>query len=79
VKQYKEESKNVMHKLARIANVVINVGKSCEKYNLSESDLPDGLRNILGSLRRSVRPMAVLFRDYQSDEPPESWTESNTY
>ncbi|KAF8260417.1 hypothetical protein EI94DRAFT_1667989 [Lactarius quietus] len=54
VKQYKEECTVVMRKVARIANVVINVGKSCEKYNLNERDLPDGVRTILGSLQREL-------------------------
>ena len=61
MKQCKEECKRVMHKLARIANVVVNVGKSCERYSLNERDLPDGLRSILGSLQRFVHPTAVLF------------------
>jgi hypothetical protein len=37
-----------MRKLARVANVVVNVGKSCKKYSLNERDLPDDLRTILG-------------------------------
>jgi hypothetical protein len=49
-----------MRKLARVANVVVNVGKSCKKYSLNERDLPDDLRTILGSLQRFVRPTAVL-------------------
>ncbi|KAN0132701.1 P-loop containing nucleoside triphosphate hydrolase protein, partial [Lactarius tabidus] len=54
VKQCKEQCKIVMRKLARIANVVVNVGKSCEKYSLNERDLPDGLRTILDSLQREL-------------------------
>ena len=57
-----------MRKLARIANVVVNVGKSCEKYNLNERDLPDGLRTILGSLQRSVHPMVALLRSLTNDQ-----------
>ena len=60
MKQCKEECKIVMRKLARIANVVVSVGKSCEKYSLNERDLPDGLRTILGSLQRCVHPRTVL-------------------
>ena len=51
VKQYKEECKIVMHKLARIAKIVVDL---CEKYNLSEEDLPTSLRSILDSLQRFV-------------------------
>ncbi|KAF8268858.1 hypothetical protein EI94DRAFT_1726702 [Lactarius quietus] len=54
VKQCREDCKIVMHKVARIANIVVNIGNSCEKYNLSERDLPDGLRTILGSLQREL-------------------------
>jgi hypothetical protein len=55
-----------MRKLARVANIVVKVGKSCEKYNLNEQDLPDGLRDILGSLQRFVHFIAVLPYDYNS-------------
>jgi hypothetical protein len=51
VKQYKEECKIVMHKLARIAEIIVNL---CEKYNLSEEDLPASLRVILASLQREL-------------------------
>ncbi|KAH9072083.1 hypothetical protein EDB83DRAFT_193792 [Lactarius deliciosus] len=50
VKQYKQECKMVMYKLARIAKIIVNI---CEKYNLSEEDLPATLRDILGSLQRT--------------------------
>ena len=60
MKQYKEECEVVMRKLARIANIVVKVGNSCEKYNLNEQDLPDGLRSILGSLQRFVHSIAAL-------------------
>ncbi|KAH9040464.1 hypothetical protein EDB85DRAFT_140006 [Lactarius pseudohatsudake] len=50
VKQYKQECDIVMYKLARIARIIVNV---CEKYNLSEEELPATLRDILGSLRRT--------------------------
>ncbi|KAH9169931.1 hypothetical protein EDB89DRAFT_2072594 [Lactarius sanguifluus] len=50
VKQYKQECKIVMYKLARIAKIIVNV---CEKYNLSEEELPATLRDILGSLQRT--------------------------
>ncbi|KAN0130487.1 hypothetical protein V8E53_011698 [Lactarius tabidus] len=50
VKQCKEECKIVIHKLARIAKIVVNL---CEKYNLSEEDLPASLRDILDSLQRT--------------------------
>jgi hypothetical protein len=51
VKQYKEECKIVIHKLARIAKIIVNL---CEEYNLSEEDLPASLRDILDSLQRFV-------------------------
>ncbi|KAH9036423.1 hypothetical protein EDB84DRAFT_1186291 [Lactarius hengduanensis] len=51
VKQYKQECKIVMYKLARIAKIIVNV---CEKYNLSEEELPATLRDILGSLQREL-------------------------
>ncbi|KAH9066704.1 hypothetical protein EDB87DRAFT_451894 [Lactarius vividus] len=51
VKQYKKECKIVMYKLARIAKIIVNV---CEKYNLSEEELPATLRDILGSLQREL-------------------------
>jgi uncharacterized coiled-coil DUF342 family protein len=51
VNQYKEECKIVIHKLARIAKIIVNL---CEKYNLSEEDLPASLRDILDSLQRFV-------------------------
>jgi len=50
VRQYKEECEIVMQKLARIAKIVVNL---CEKYNLSEEDLPTSLRDILDSLQRT--------------------------
>ncbi|KAI9434858.1 hypothetical protein H4582DRAFT_746360 [Lactarius indigo] len=51
VKQYKRECEIVMGKLARIAGIIVNV---CEKYNLSEEELPNTLRDILSSLQRFV-------------------------
>ncbi|KAH8986552.1 hypothetical protein EDB86DRAFT_2245703 [Lactarius hatsudake] len=50
VKQYKRECEAVMGKLARIAGIIVDV---CEKYNLSEEELPTTLRNILSSLQRT--------------------------
>jgi len=61
VKQCKEECEVVIRRLSRIANIIVNVGESCEKYNLDERDLPAGLRNILGSLRGFVTLMAMFF------------------
>ena len=60
VKQYKEECEIVMHKLARIAGIVVNL---CEKYNLSEEDLPASLRAILESLRKFVSLVTILSPD----------------
>ncbi|KAH8981307.1 hypothetical protein EDB86DRAFT_443729 [Lactarius hatsudake] len=51
VKQYKRECEAVMGKLARIAGIIVDV---CEKYNLSEEELPTTLRNILSSLQREL-------------------------
>ncbi|KAH9019152.1 hypothetical protein EDB84DRAFT_625514 [Lactarius hengduanensis] len=55
VKQYKEECEIVMHKLARIAKIIVGVGELCQSHNLSEEDLPAGLRAILDSLQRIER------------------------
>jgi predicted transcriptional regulator YheO len=60
VKQYKEECEIVMHKLTRIAKIVVNVGKSCENHNLSEEDLPARLRAILDSLQKFVSAVTVI-------------------
>ncbi|KAH9014182.1 hypothetical protein EDB83DRAFT_280703 [Lactarius deliciosus] len=54
VRQYKEECEIVMHKLARIARIIVDVGELCEHHNLNEEDLPAGLRTILGSLQREL-------------------------
>ncbi|KAH9036433.1 hypothetical protein EDB84DRAFT_1186894 [Lactarius hengduanensis] len=54
VKQYKEECKIVMYKLARIAKIIVDVNELCENHNLSEEDLPASLRAILGSLQREL-------------------------
>ncbi|KAH9036951.1 hypothetical protein EDB85DRAFT_672288 [Lactarius pseudohatsudake] len=51
VKQYKGECEIVMGKLARIARIIVNV---CEKYDLSEEELPTTLRDILSSLQREL-------------------------
>jgi len=53
VKQYKEECEIVMHKLARIARIIVNVGELCENRDLKEEDLPASLRAILDSLQRT--------------------------
>ncbi|KAH9158773.1 hypothetical protein EDB89DRAFT_2085467 [Lactarius sanguifluus] len=50
VKQYRGECEIVMGKLARIARIIVNV---CEKYDLSEEELPTTLRDILSSLQRT--------------------------
>jgi hypothetical protein len=60
VKQYKEECEIVMQKLARIAKIVVNL---CEKYNLSEEDLPTSLRDILDSLQRCVALVTIVLFD----------------
>ena len=49
-----------MLKLARIAKIVIDL---CEKYNLSEEDLPTSLRSILDSLQRYVSLMIIVLPD----------------
>ncbi|KAH9040474.1 hypothetical protein EDB85DRAFT_140604 [Lactarius pseudohatsudake] len=54
VKQCKEECERVVHKLARVARIVVNVGMLCEKHNLSEGDLPVSLWAILDSLQREL-------------------------
>ncbi|KAF8269795.1 hypothetical protein EI94DRAFT_1724355 [Lactarius quietus] len=59
VKQYKEECEIVMHKLARIAEIIVNL---CEKYNLSEEDLPASLWAILDSLQRELDRIKQVLR-----------------
>ncbi|KAF8269240.1 hypothetical protein EI94DRAFT_1013105 [Lactarius quietus] len=54
VKQYKEECEIVMHKLARIAKIIVNVGELCENRDLKEEVLPASLRAILDSLQREL-------------------------
>ena len=49
-----------MQKLARIAKIIVNL---CEKYNLSEEDLPSSLRDILHSLQRYVSSVAIVLPD----------------
>ncbi len=63
VKQYKEECEIVMHKLARIARVIVDVGELCENHNLSEEDLPASLRAILGSLQKFVSSVTIVHPD----------------
>ena len=62
MKQYKEEWGAVMEKLADVASIVIDVGESCQAHGLVEEDLPDGVRNILKSRHRYVRPILVRVR-----------------
>ena len=49
-----------MQKLARIAKIVVNL---CEKYNLSEDNLPASLRDILESLQRCVSSVTIVLPD----------------
>ncbi|KAI9434851.1 hypothetical protein H4582DRAFT_745994 [Lactarius indigo] len=51
VKQYKGECEIVIGRLARIAGIIVDV---CEKYSMSEEELPTTLRNILSSLQREL-------------------------
>ena len=60
MKQYKEECKIVMYKLARIARIVVDL---CEKYNLSDEDLPASLRAILDSLQMFVSSVTMVLPD----------------
>jgi hypothetical protein len=59
VKQYIEECKIVMHKLARIARIIVDL---CEKYNLREEDLPASLRAILDSLQRELHRIEQVLK-----------------
>ncbi|KAI9434855.1 hypothetical protein H4582DRAFT_746291 [Lactarius indigo] len=59
VKQYKGECEIVLGKLARIAGIVVDV---CEKYNLSEEELPSPLRNILSSLQRELDRIELVLQ-----------------
>ncbi|KAI0295041.1 hypothetical protein B0F90DRAFT_1820769 [Multifurca ochricompacta] len=62
VKQNKEEWGVVMRKLGRVAGLVVNVGESCQKYNLEENDLPPGLRSILRSLENDLSGIESLLK-----------------
>ena len=56
----------MVHKLARIGKIIVNL---CEKYNLSEEDLPASLRDILDSLQRFVSSVTIVHPDpHDSDE-----------
>jgi len=59
VKQYKEECEIVMQKVARIAKIIVNL---CEKYDLSEEDIPSTLRDILDSLQRELDRIARVLK-----------------
>ena len=61
VKQCKEEGEIVMQKLARIARIVVDL---CEKYDLTEEDLPTSLRSILDSLQRFVSSVTIVLPDF---------------
>ena len=50
----------MMHKLARVAGVILDVCELCDMYNLSEEELPANLRAVLGSLQRSVSSVACI-------------------
>ncbi|KAI0289687.1 P-loop containing nucleoside triphosphate hydrolase protein, partial [Multifurca ochricompacta] len=62
IKQNKEEWGVVMRKLGRVASLVVNVGESCQKYNLEENDLPPGLRSILRSLQNELNGIESLLK-----------------
>ncbi|KAH9049219.1 hypothetical protein EDB83DRAFT_1403106 [Lactarius deliciosus] len=49
----KLECEILVHKTARIAKIIVNIGKVCETHNLNEEDLPASLRAILRSLVRT--------------------------
>ena len=66
-----------MEKLADIANIVIDVGESCQAHGLVEEDLPDGVRKILKSLHRYVRDM--LIKTSLSDMKQAIWVESKAH
>jgi hypothetical protein len=66
-----------MEKLADIANIVIDVGESCQEHGLTEDDLPDGVRKILKSLHRYVRP--IIIQVSLSDVKQVIWVESKAH
>jgi hypothetical protein len=43
-----------MHKLARVASIIVNVTEMCGKYDLNEEDLPTSLLAILHALQRFI-------------------------
>jgi hypothetical protein len=54
VKQFKEEWEVVMEKLHNVGNVVVDVGKMCQRHGLKKEELPSDLLTVLGSLQRCL-------------------------
>ena len=55
----------VMLKVARIARIIVDL---CEKYDLSEEDLPTSLRAILDSLTRFVSALITAHHFDQTND-----------
>jgi hypothetical protein len=56
VKQYKEEWKVVMEKLAKVGSVVANVGNMCRNHGLKVEELPSDLLAVFRSFERCLFP-----------------------
>ena len=52
----------VMQKLAKVGNILVDVGEWYQANDMSEDDLPSDLRNVLKSLQTYVpSPFSTLF------------------
>ena len=61
LKQYKGEWKLVMEKLAKLGNVVVNVGKVYQDHGLKIEELPHDLLAIFVSFRRCFLPLLDIY------------------
>ncbi|KAH9051109.1 hypothetical protein EDB83DRAFT_1322074 [Lactarius deliciosus] len=52
-----------MRKLARVASIIVDVGKMCRKHNLKEEDLPGSLLAIMGSLQRELDEIERVLKE----------------
>ncbi|KAI0291040.1 hypothetical protein B0F90DRAFT_441944 [Multifurca ochricompacta] len=60
---FKGDWEAVMQKLTSVANIVVNVGESCQTHNLKEEDLPAGLRTILLSIRTELDGIEAALKE----------------
>ncbi|KAI0259573.1 hypothetical protein BC834DRAFT_905239 [Gloeopeniophorella convolvens] len=63
VKQYQDEWGVVMQRLARVADIILDIGQSCKQHGLQEADIPASLRNILQSLLSELRDIDATLKE----------------